>query len=294
MKPERAFVAERIAAQHCPELLRANAATPADLRPLLERVAAKFARALPAALAPLLGAPPRVSATPARESDAGTLAVGAAPLAAFSLLTAEGTPVLATIEAGAVLRIVDKAYGGRGEAPDPLPDAFPLSAELMIARLEALVIDRLAAALECEVAALRRDASLAQLAPFADGTALVLIDFAIEEEGREPWTLGLAFARAGLAGLLGAEPGPARKAGPRGPASPLAEPYADLPMELTATVIDMRMPFPTVAKLRPGQLLPVAVARAVPLSIGGRIVAHGTIGALDDRVAIQLTKAFQA
>jgi flagellar motor switch protein FliM len=34
------------------------------------------------------------------------------------------------------------------------------------------------------------------------------------------------------------------------------------------------------------------VARNVPLRIGTRTIAHGTIGALDERVAVQITQAF--
>ena len=35
-----------------------------------------------------------------------------------------------------------------------------------------------------------------------------------------------------------------------------------------------------------------SVARAVPLRVGGHTIAHGTVGTVDDRVAIQITNAF--
>lgn len=294
MKPQRAFVAERIAAQHCAELLRGRAAAPVDARPALDRALVRLARALPAALAPMLGAAPRVSLAPLRDSDAGELAVKAAPLAAHSLLAADGASLLVTVEAGAVLSMVDRAYGGRGEVPDPLPDTFPLSAELMIDRLETLLTARIAAAFEIagDMAPLRRDGSLAQLAPFADGTPLVIAELAVAEDGRDPWSIALALPTTSVEALFGAPEGQAASTAPRKAAGPADEPFADMPLELVATVIDMRMPFPAVAALVPGQLLPVAVARAVPLSIGGKVIAHGTIGALDDRVAVQITKAF--
>ena len=47
-----------------------------------------------------------------------------------------------------------------------------------------------------------------------------------------------------------------------------------------------------IAALQPGQILPVAVARSIPLKGGGKTIAHGTIGAMDDRVAVQITQAF--
>lgn len=56
----------------------------------------------------------------------------------------------------------------------------------------------------------------------------------------------------------------------------------------------MRVPLARIAALRPGQVLPVSVARQVPLSIGGEIVAQGTLGEVDDRVALQIIQAFSS
>jgi flagellar motor switch protein FliM len=119
MKPERAFVAERMLAQHCSELLRANAA-PVPLMPALARLGEGVARALAGALAPLsAGEAPLVRSRSPRECTMAELAQDIAALAANSLQTAGSPelPLLASIEAEAVLRMVDRAFGGRGEAP---------------------------------------------------------------------------------------------------------------------------------------------------------------------------------
>ncbi|MCB2058435.1 MAG: hypothetical protein KDE30_11035, partial [Novosphingobium sp.] len=82
MKPERAFIAERAAAQHCPELLR-RGPLPAELLKLFERAGERLAKSLTAALAPLLGEDaPRIDPTPARELRADELAEGCAKLGA--------------------------------------------------------------------------------------------------------------------------------------------------------------------------------------------------------------------
>ena len=54
----------------------------------------------------------------------------------------------------------------------------------------------------------------------------------------------------------------------------------------------MALPVSAIAALVPGQILPVTVARNVPLWIGETQIAHGTIGALDERIAVQITHAF--
>jgi flagellar motor switch protein FliM len=61
-------------------------------------------------------------------------------------------------------------------------------------------------------------------------------------------------------------------------------------LPLSATLVDMRVPLATAAALTPGMVLPVAVARAVPLAAGGSVIARGTVGHQDDRVALKLTQ----
>lgn len=294
MKPERAFVAERIVAQHCPELLRVSPA-PAELVPSLARLGERLARALSASLATLSGGEaPAVRCEDIRECTASELADEIGPLAANSLLSIGEVSFLASLDAAAVLRLVDRAFGGRGQAPDPLPDAFPLSAELMIVRLETMVAAASAAALGQMdgVRALRRDGNIVQLAPFANAERLAVLGLTVSDGSRAPWQVTLAFPLATLGELLDqGDVAPARTLR-NAPINPSDEPFGDMPLTISAVLVDMRIGFSALSALEPGQILPVAVHRSVPLKIGDKTVAHGTIGALDDRVAVQITQAF--
>lgn len=294
MKPERAFVAERTVAQHCPELLRSSPA-PAELVPSLARLGERLARALSTSLAPLSGGDaPMVRCEAPRECAASELANEIGLLAANSLLGAGEVSFLASLDAGAVLRLVDRAFGGRGEAPDPLPDAFPLSAELMIIRLEAIVAAASASALGRldGVRKLRRDGNIVQLAPFAAAERLAVLDLIVADGSRAPWHVTLAFPLASLAELLDqGDMAPARNTR-HAPINPSDEPFGEVPLTVSAVLVDMCIGFSALSALEPGQILPVAVHRSVPLKIGDKTVAHGTIGALDDRVAVQITQAF--
>lgn len=299
MKPHHDFVAERALAQHCGELLRA-APNPGELLPMLAGRGDEFAKALGPLLAPLLGGEaPEICADAPLAGDGAGLAAQIASLAANSLLAvgAEQAPVLVSSEAAAVLRLVDRAFGGKGEAASPLPAEFPLSAELMVVRLEALAITALRAALGMAwpgaIRPARRNGSLAGLAAFAADTPLAIQRFTIAEAGGASWTLTLALPLAALAGLCG----PAAALAPasaqqRVAANPADEPYGALPLSLRAVLVDMAMPVSVLSALQPGQILPVSIARSVPLMIGKTTVAHGTIGALDERVAVQITSAF--
>ena len=294
MKPIRAFVAERAAAQHCAELVR-RGPSPAELLPALERAGQRLARLAAAALAPLMGGEaPEMRALPAARGTLHDLAALIAPLAANGLLGigAQAAPLLLSLDAGAVLRMVDRAFGGKGEAPDVLPEAFPMSAQLMVARVEGLVAAEIATALGCaEVPApLRRDGSLAALEPFAPGTQLAIQTIEVLEGLRAPWKLVVALPIDALPALLGdGERSPARPRAPRA-ADPAAAPFADMPLPLSALLVDMKVPLATISALEPGMVLPVAVARAVPVHAGGTVIDHGTVGAQDDRVAVKLTR----
>jgi flagellar motor switch protein FliM len=55
-------------------------------------------------------------------------------------------------------------------------------------------------------------------------------------------------------------------------------------------LVDVALPLSAISRLEIGQVLAVPVARMVPLRVAGRTVAHGSIGAVDDRVAVQITQ----
>ncbi|HCF24398.1 MULTISPECIES: FliM/FliN family flagellar motor C-terminal domain-containing protein [unclassified Novosphingobium] len=293
MNTQHSFVAERAAAQHCAELLRGGP-PPAELLPALARSGERIARALAPALAPLVGAETlEIEAGQPEQSDLADLIEAIGPLAANSLLASDtgGLSLLTSIDGAGALRLVDRAFGGRGELSGPLPDRFPLSAEMLIARIEDAVAAVLAEQLGLpDLGVLRRDCRIGDLAAFPAQARLAVLRLTIGEAGRKPWNLLAALPLEHLPRLLGT--GGLERAAPRrtGSADPAAAPFAEMPLPLTATLVDMRVPLSALVALEPGMVLPVAVARAVPIAIGGAVLARGTIGSNDDRVAVKLTQ----
>lgn len=290
MKSDHAFVAARAAAVHCAELMaRARpAAKVAAGDPLagFSALGEKLARALPDAFGGLFGAPCEVSVGKMRPAYAVNLPAALPALAASTLFAIGGHPaLLVSVEAAAVLSLVDRAFGGTGAVSAPLPAQFPMSATRMIARIEQVLARALDTALgeDGAASALRRDSSCARLEPFAARTALRLLTLKIAEPGRDAWAITLAIEEAAIPALFAAAEVAVESA------VPTAAPFADLPLPLTAVLVDMRLPMRRLTNLKPGDVIPVAVARAVPLKLGAKIVATGTVGAADDRVALRLT-----
>ena len=294
MNTEHRFIAERAAAQHCAELV-CRAPEPADQIAGLAKFGARIAPLLAAALARLTGGEtPAVTALVPLEQSEGELIQQVGPLAANALyaLGIPGVSLLGSVAGAAVLRLVDRAYGGSGEHHGPLPEAFPLSAELLVQRLETALAECLTAALGSGTAeALKRSTSLTEFAPFPAGAKLAVLPLEVMEAAKAPWLLTLALPLGTLPKLLAAL-GDGPVAAPRrsGGADPAKAPFAALPLGLTATLVDMPVSLAALAALEPGMVLPVAVARSVPLMIGGKIIAHGTVGAQDDRIALRLTQ----
>ena len=292
MKPERPLVAQRPLARHSAALLR-PAPAPAELLPQLARAGEQLARKLRLALAPVHGGEAAaVECSQLADITAGTFVPPG--LASISLLAAgtAGHALLTVVEGESVLRLLDRAFGGPGEAPSPLPRELPLSAELMVQRIETLIAAPLAATLGLEggVQPLRRDASMTELAALPESTPLAVLSFAIREGARPPWSLRLGIPMHALADLLGAARPAPRSAPAAAPASPLDPPFADMPLTVRAVLVDVPLPLATLSALEVGQVLAVPVARSVPLRIGESLVGQGTIGAVDDRVALQLTQ----
>jgi len=296
MKPERTFVAERALAQHCAALLR-PAPSSSELLPLLSRVTERLVRILRGALAPLAGGEtPLVEYEGPAELSFEDFAGTAIGLHAHSVYSAGiGTArLLTTIDADAVLRLVDRAFGGKGEAPRPMPRELPMSGELMVQRIETIIAARLGEALASPagraIRPLHRDTNLGQLQPFVPSARLAVLTLVVTEQGGSPWKLRLALPLAALADLLGEGEGTRAPRARAAPPDPLAAPFADMPLPVRAVLVDVPLPLSAISKLEVGQILSVPIARSVPVRVGTRTVAHGSIGAVDDRVAIQITQ----
>ncbi len=277
------FVAAGRAAQHC-EALFPRQPDPAELSRRWLELGAELAKALAPKLAAMLdGKVPEIAPSSEPAALAG--------LAASALIVREGTDgaLQLGIEGAAVLQLVDRAFGGSGDVPSPLPTDFAPSARLLIERLEAMVLEALAEVLTIPATALivrLRSASMAAL-PLRGGASAGLT-LTVTEPGRPVWTIGLALPQAALAGWLKAAPG--RTVASQHHANPARPPFDELPLRLHATLVDMAIPLSTIATLAPGTVLPVAVARSVPLSAGRNIIARGTVGLQDDCVALKLTQ----
>ncbi len=307
MKTETNFVAERPLASHCPELFGPEQAEP-DLVGLMDDFTKALAKPVGAALTGLVGGDaPLVEACASEQVTALDLAESAGSLAACHVMRIDAcpaAPIVAIFEAAAVFRLVDKAFGGRGDLPDPLPEEFSLSATLFLERLGSVIAQTLSSGWDCAQPTsvhvselLTNPGKLPSHLP-GDIHIRTELKFRAGDEG-DAMSLSLAFPPEVVTAVLGGQSGNSAQCAasspsgqPRSPGTPTCAPFADIPLPLEATLVDMRVGLARLSGLKPGDVLPVAVARSVPLRANNRVVAHGVVGDVDDRVALQITTAF--
>ncbi|MGD9665546.1 MAG: FliM/FliN family flagellar motor switch protein [Novosphingobium sp.] len=298
MEQHATFIAERPVANHAPELFSATSQG-ADPTTPLTQFAQKFAPELARRLSHIY-APGKVSVSldGVRACDASQVSATDGALASYSAMRLGDceAPSLIILDARPVLSLLDRALGGTGDVADPLPETFPLSAEIFAGRLETAVRDALTAAWGQDVAPaiqpMARACSIAELGLLEETANVLEASFAVTSGEHEPWSLTLVFPEE-MAPLFG--PGDGAHGAiykPRGPAKPTDAPFADVTLQLSARLVEMRISFSQLAMLQPGDVLPVAIARSVPLKLGDRTIALGAVGEMDDRVALSITQAF--
>ena len=69
---------------------------------------------------------------------------------------------------------------------------------------------------------------------------------------------------------------------------PRPSPRSPLPLHVVLAEVDLSLA--RLQTLAPGDRLPLTMGRQVPLMMGEKLVAHGSIGALEDRMALRLTR----
>ncbi len=304
MKPHHDFTAERPLAQHA-GLVGQSDAQVFDPAAALEGLTQRLALGLPELLGALGGEVlPDVRALEPRQGVMRELLSRSGGPCSHGLLTAAlGEPqLLVSLDATGALQLVDMAFGGEGKHTDPVPEKLPLSAQLVVSRIEAQVAELVAriAGIACDgeaaaFAPLRSNTDIAALRPFAADRALWQAGFEVTFGLAQAWTLRLTMAANHAPLLCGSDnehaPFPVPSA-QKHEASHADQAMGEIPLTLRATLVEMRMPLARIAALRPGDVLPVSVARQVPLTAGEATIALGTIGEVDDRVALQIIQAF--
>ena len=302
MRMGHAFAPARAAAMHCAELTN-RGPRPEESAALLAAWRRDLARLLADDLSGLLSGD-RLDASvcePERLSGADALRrIG--PLAANALIRcgASGETALISFDFATAIALTDKSFGGDGRITGSVPEALPRSAALLVDETACVIAGAITRASYGDMPppagasaggeVIVRSESAARLKPFAlDGEALL---FTLEIANRQgcTWRASLALAAERMMRLLPGGKRRARPLTPRAPATGMAPPFADMPLPLHVVLAEFDLSLARLQSLAPGDMIPLAMGRQVPLLAGETLVAHGAVGTAEDRMAIRLTR----
>lgn len=303
------FAALRPAAQHCRELIAhgmGRGPRPEERGVLLAAWRRDLARTLAEELSGLLaGDRLAVSVAEPETLPGNAVLARIGPVAANSLLRvgAGGETALVAFDFATAIALTDRSFGGDGKLGPDAPDQLPRSAALLVDEIAATIADCITRASSDDQApppgapvsgeVILRSESAGRLKPFEPDAQVLLFALTIANREGCDWCCLLAVAEERMARLL---PAPGRAAPDCGartpcqPADPLAAPFAGMPLPLHAVLAELELSLARLQTLAPGDMLPLAMGRQVPLMLGETLVAHGSIGTLDDRMALRLTR----
>ncbi|GAB5348450.1 FliM/FliN family flagellar motor switch protein [Alteriqipengyuania sp. 357] len=290
MSESRPDSGERRTAQHCAELL-ANRSETADIAGDFARFGTRLARALQPRFAKLFDTHKietvlvETSQVPA---DTLAEALGKRMHHARFALGGKGLGVLASASVGSLIGEFDRLLGGDGDAPGEA-QALPASADRFAREIEAELLGAcIDASGRGDLAAAGRGSDLGEIVPGTASAPVLLATIAVHRPDLPELTIRIATCEATFLQFASESPvgQPERRtiaeAGLDTSAVSLVE------LRATATLVDMAIPLHRIAGLQVGAMLPVAIHRAIPLSIGDTIIAHGTVGVVDDCVALEI------
>lgn len=284
-------IAERRAAQHCAELL-SRAAEPVEPAQEVARLAQHFAQNVSRALGEMWdarGLKVEAAATTLVAADAAISAIGVHTINSFFAFGTERLGALLSVATCEVNAQFERLLGGDGRV-DRTSVRLPRSAHPFVARFEQAILTALRDAAGREEFSLAASMGVAnEIAPFAKDEQVWVLQFTVSPPLGTEWTLTLAVCRPTLSQLLDvrvASPATGRAIGERG-IDQSAIGLVELPA--CAILVDAPIPLSRLAQLEPGSVIPIAINRSIPLLIEHAVIAHGTAGEIDDRIALEIT-----
>lgn len=313
MRMDHDFAAADIAARHCAELI-SRGPRPEEREAQITAWRRDLARHLAASIGALFSGDQITAQVGSPEWLTGSdVLARIGPVAANSLLRcgtagiggagigdSGATSVLLSLDHATALALAERSFGGEGRVGEASLDPLPRSALLMSDEVATRIAEALGAArlgdgaqnvsadLRGEV--ILRSENAARLRAFdpAGPAALIMLTLA-SGQGCE-WRALLALGAEGFECLLPEVCADAARALPTGPAGADGASFGAIPLGVRAVLAEIELTLTALDRLAPGDMLPLAMPRSVPLQIGDALVGHGTIGTLEDRMALRLTQ----
>lgn len=289
----------RSGAEHAPALGVASLNPFGDLH-ALQHLTARLAKSLKNAFEPLVGDGVRCWAEPLTVQRFDDYKAER-PAGLTAWLPVAMTPgrghVQIVIDGKFAFEMLDRFFGGDGEAPHPLPAEFTGSAETMLGRLSAEIAAQLCSAWEMlariDFVAVDTPNPLS-LAPDLDGNdAMVVTRLGVALDNGKPHWIDLLYPVTALkpytpsltAKVIGGDPEPEPEW-----RNGLTRAAMAVRLQVRSVLAEPIVPVSTLMSLQPGDVIPITFGPDVPLMVARRKIGCGTVGTANGHAAIRMTR----
>lgn len=289
----------RAGAEHAPALGAANLNPFGDLHGV-QHLTARLAKSLKPVFEPLLGEGLRVWAEPlAVQRHADYRAERPNGLTAWlplAMTPGRGRAFI-LIDGKLAYEMLDRFFGGDGEAPQPMPADFTGSAETLLRR----IADSLAAQLrpawellaDIDFAFVPAPTPLSVAPEIDGGDAMVVTRIGIAQGGGKPHWIDILYPVSALkpwspaltAKVIGGEP----EVEPHW-RNCLTRAALGVRLPVRSVLAEPVVPAAMLMALKPGDVIPISFGPDVPVMVGPRRIGSGTVGTANGRAAIRLTR----
>ena len=201
--------------------------------------------------------------------------------------------MLLSLDFATAIAMTDCSFGGEGLAPEQAPAQLPRSVSLLVEQVADAIANVLGAingADSSQGDVLVRSESVTRLKPFEAGAQIACFTLVLSVEPVAEWSMLLAVESDRLDELLPGLATPRVADSKRGRCTGDAGPFAELPLPLEAVLGEIDLSVTRLNALRPGDEFPFAIPPELPLRAGNEVLAHGTLGTRDNRMAVCLTR----
>ncbi|MDX3901059.1 MAG: FliM/FliN family flagellar motor switch protein [Sphingobium sp.] len=268
----------------------------------VDRLGEKLGRHLRAIIEPIAGVRPNIGAKNAELLDFSSWSGQVPPtssIGSYRCAPLKGQMLL-RLDAAMISTLVDCFYGGIGNRPLPVRGEFTPTEDRLIARLSDAIMGRLAdcwrEVLPIESALVARETGVGFAASAPAGEQMVLQRFIVSISRDAQWPIDILFPLSALRGveaLMGARAPEADDSVDPVWQARIARQMRDIRLPARTVLARPNLSLADLMQLKAGDVIPVTINRSLPLIVGDRILAHGTIGEQEGRAAFQIEKLVQ-
>jgi len=283
------------AALHCDELLGCSQA-PMDLSKEFARFARSFTERASGQLSVLCD--DRSLTAEVAETGLTSVAdwftiIGASHQHSYFSIGQFAGGMLVSVPIGVLVAQFERILGGTGEIEEDCA-TLPASSRRFAHQFEQRMAETLWRTVDRPgITATASGEEVEQVAPFGEGEKVWTATLVIStDKGTKPWNVRIAATQSMIGELVGSSPEPVVAGKTIGERGLEGSAIADVDVPMRAVLVDLPISVARLSNLAPGSVIPVALNRNVPLLSGEFKLAYGSIGELDDCVALELTKTF--